>query len=70
MHCKDTLDGAPDRPNQVLIIQEIKALLDPKELGVEIVAARQGMRVRELFASPPSSESKLTWWSHCDVDVI
>ncbi|KAK7023876.1 cyclic-AMP phosphodiesterase [Favolaschia claudopus] len=46
MHCKDTLDGAPDRPNQTLIIQQIKALLEGKELGVEILAARQGMHIR------------------------
>ncbi|KAF7295251.1 hypothetical protein MIND_01064000 [Mycena indigotica] len=45
-HCKDTLNGAPDRPNQTLIMEEIKALLEPKELGVEIIAARQGMRVQ------------------------
>jgi len=46
IHCKDTLDGASDRPNQTLIIEQIKALLDVKELGVEILAARQGMRIR------------------------
>ncbi|KAF7322673.1 hypothetical protein HMN09_00046100 [Mycena chlorophos] len=46
IHCKDTLDGVPDRPNQRLIIQEIKTLLEPRGLGVEIVAARQGMRVQ------------------------
>ncbi|KAJ7236721.1 cyclic-AMP phosphodiesterase [Mycena haematopus] len=46
IHCKDTLDGAPDRPNQTLIIQQIKALLEVKELGVEILAARQGMHIR------------------------
>ncbi|KAF8184971.1 cAMP phosphodiesterases class-II-domain-containing protein [Mycena galopus ATCC 62051] len=46
IHCKDTLDGAPDRPNQTLIIEQIKALLEVKELGVEILAARQGMHIR------------------------
>ncbi|KAJ7074342.1 cAMP phosphodiesterases class-II-domain-containing protein [Mycena amicta] len=46
IHCKDTLDGQPGRPNQALIIGEIKALLEPKELGVEIVAARQGMHIQ------------------------
>jgi 3',5'-cyclic-nucleotide phosphodiesterase len=50
IHCKDTLDGALDRPNQTLIIEQIKALLEVKELGVEILPARQGMRIRE---SPP-----------------
>jgi cAMP phosphodiesterase len=50
IHCKDTLDGAADRPNQTLIIEQLKALLEVKGLGVEILAARQGMRIRE---SPP-----------------
>ncbi|KAJ7756817.1 cyclic-AMP phosphodiesterase [Mycena maculata] len=45
-HCKDTLDGAPDRPNQTLIIKQIKALVEEKELGVEILAAQQGMRIQ------------------------
>jgi 3',5'-cyclic-nucleotide phosphodiesterase len=51
IHCKDTLDGALDRPNQTLIIEQIKALLEVKELGVEILAARQGMRIREWSLS-------------------
>ncbi|KAJ6547146.1 cyclic-AMP phosphodiesterase [Mycena capillaripes] len=46
IHCKDTLDGALDRPNQTLIIEQIKALLEVKELGVEILPARQGTRIR------------------------
>ncbi|KAJ7043277.1 cAMP phosphodiesterases class-II-domain-containing protein [Mycena alexandri] len=46
MHCKDTLDGAEDRPNQTLIIEQIKALLEVKELGVEISPVRQGARIR------------------------
>ncbi|KAF7311630.1 hypothetical protein MKEN_01066200 [Mycena kentingensis (nom. inval.)] len=46
IHCKDTLDGASGRPNQALIIDEINALLGPKELGVEIFPARQGMRIQ------------------------
>ncbi|KAJ7197234.1 cAMP phosphodiesterases class-II-domain-containing protein [Mycena pura] len=45
IHCKDTLNGAPGRPNQTLIIEQIKALLERKELGVEVLAARQGMRI-------------------------
>ncbi|KAJ7168116.1 cyclic-AMP phosphodiesterase [Mycena crocata] len=46
IHCKDTLDGAPDRPNQTLIIEQIKTLVEVKGLGVEILAARQGMRIQ------------------------
>ncbi|KAJ7093154.1 cyclic-AMP phosphodiesterase [Mycena epipterygia] len=46
IHCKDTLDGAPDRPNQTLIIEQIKALMEIKGLGVEILPARQGMRIQ------------------------
>ncbi|KAJ7684734.1 cyclic-AMP phosphodiesterase [Mycena polygramma] len=47
IHCKDTLDGALDRPNQTLIIDQIKALLEAKDLGkVEVLPARQGMRIR------------------------
>ncbi|KAJ7184186.1 cyclic-AMP phosphodiesterase [Mycena filopes] len=46
IHCKDTLDGGEDRPNQTLIIEQIKALLKVKELGVEILPARQGTRIR------------------------
>ncbi|KAJ7445789.1 cyclic-AMP phosphodiesterase [Mycena galericulata] len=45
IHCKDTLDGEPDRPNQTLIVEQIKALVEAKGLGVEILAARQGMRI-------------------------
>ncbi|KAJ7771789.1 cyclic-AMP phosphodiesterase [Mycena metata] len=46
MHCKDTLDGAADRPNQTLIIEQIKTLLQVKALGVEILPVRQGTRIR------------------------
>ncbi|KAJ7470358.1 cyclic-AMP phosphodiesterase [Mycena latifolia] len=46
IHCKDTLDGAPDRPNQTLIIEQIKSLVEAKGLGVEILAAHQGMRIQ------------------------
>ncbi|KAJ7090210.1 cAMP phosphodiesterases class-II-domain-containing protein [Mycena belliarum] len=45
IHCKDDLD-APGRPNQTLIIAQIKALVEVKGLGVEILAARQGMRIQ------------------------
>ncbi|KAJ7285995.1 cAMP phosphodiesterases class-II-domain-containing protein [Mycena rebaudengoi] len=45
IHCKDTLDGSSDRPNQTLIIEEIKRLVEQKGLGAEILAARQGMRI-------------------------
>ncbi|KAJ7632251.1 cAMP phosphodiesterases class-II-domain-containing protein [Roridomyces roridus] len=46
IHCKDTLDGAPDRPNQTLILEQIKALVEEKGLGAEILAARQGMHIQ------------------------
>ncbi|KAJ6606580.1 cAMP phosphodiesterases class-II-domain-containing protein [Mycena vulgaris] len=64
IHCKDTLDGAPDRPNQTLIIEQIKALVEVKGLGVEILAARQGMRIR----GSSMSVSKL--WTHPDARDI
>lgn len=51
IHCKDTLDGAPNRPNQTLIIDQIKTLVEAKGLGVEILAARQGMLIRESRSS-------------------
>ncbi|CAK5279384.1 unnamed protein product [Mycena citricolor] len=46
IHCKDTLDGSADRPNQTIIIDQLRALLDSKRLGVEIIAVRQGMRIK------------------------
>jgi 3',5'-cyclic-nucleotide phosphodiesterase len=53
IHCKDTLDGSSDRPNQTLIIEEIKRLVEQKSLGAEILAARQGMRIGEPYSYLP-----------------
>ncbi|KAH9857812.1 cyclic-AMP phosphodiesterase [Lenzites betulinus] len=44
-HCKDDLHGAFDRPIREVIAGQVRALVDERELGAEIVAVEQGMLI-------------------------
>jgi hypothetical protein len=43
MHCKDTMDCAPDKPIGRVIVEEVRTLVLEKDLGAEIFGAEQGM---------------------------
>ncbi|KAG6832733.1 hypothetical protein H0H92_012305 [Tricholoma furcatifolium] len=45
MHCKDDLAGDPTRPMRNVIVSQIQDLVEKKQLGVEILAVKQGMRI-------------------------
>jgi cAMP phosphodiesterase len=45
MHCKDTLDGAADRPVNHIIVDQVKVLVEARGLGADILATDQGMRI-------------------------
>jgi len=45
IHCKDNLEGVSKVPIRHLIVQQVKALVEEKGLGAEILAAEQGMRI-------------------------
>jgi cAMP phosphodiesterase len=45
MHCKDTMDSAPDQPMNRVIAGQVRALVAEKGLGAEVLAAEQGMRI-------------------------
>jgi cAMP phosphodiesterase len=49
MHCKGDVDGIYDRPINHIIADQVKALLQSKELGVRIVVVEQGMHIREYL---------------------
>lgn len=49
-HCKDSNDALQSRPINYIITEQVKALVNPKRLGVEILAADQGMCIG---AQPP-----------------
>ena len=46
MHCKGDLDGVHDRPINHVIVDQVKTLLEGKELGVRVIAVEQGMHIR------------------------
>jgi cAMP phosphodiesterase len=48
MHCKDTMDCAPDKPIGRVIVEEVRALVLEKGLGAEVLGAEQGMRIGEV----------------------
>jgi 3',5'-cyclic-nucleotide phosphodiesterase len=48
MHCKDTMDCAPDKPIGRVIVEEVRALVLQKGLGAEVFGAEQGMRIGEV----------------------
>ena len=45
IHCKDDLHDTYDRPINEVITDQIRTLIAPKELGVEIIAVEQGMQI-------------------------
>ncbi|KAI0057120.1 hypothetical protein BV25DRAFT_1863869 [Artomyces pyxidatus] len=45
MHCKDDLENAFDRPIQQVIGDQVRALVEKRGLGAEILSAEQGMRI-------------------------
>jgi 3',5'-cyclic-nucleotide phosphodiesterase len=63
-HCKDNLGGGSNLPVRRLIVQQVKTLVEEKSLGVEILAAEQGMRIgtQLLFSvvAKPDSVSLLS----------
>lgn len=46
MHCKGDVDGIYDRPINHIIADQVKELLEGKELGVQVIAVEQGMHIR------------------------
>jgi len=45
MHCKDTLDGAGNKPINHVIVDQVRVLVEARGLGAEILATDQGMRI-------------------------
>ncbi|KAK7043747.1 3',5'-cyclic-nucleotide phosphodiesterase pde1 [Paramarasmius palmivorus] len=45
IHCKDQLDEPLDRPMREVIWEQVKSLMNPLELGVEILSAAPGMHI-------------------------
>jgi len=52
MHCKSDVGGRYDGPISQVIGAEVRALVEKKGLGAEIVVLEQGTRIREFY--PPS----------------
>ncbi|PBK96473.1 cyclic-AMP phosphodiesterase [Armillaria gallica] len=52
IHCKDVMDGAQIR--RAKIVDEVRKLIEPKGLGLQIFAAEQGMHINPIahFKSP------------------
>lgn len=60
MHFKAPMQAAPGIENGKLsqhIASELRVLVDKEELGLEVIAMEQGMRIRESFISTTSSLS-------------
>lgn len=55
IHCKGDVGGKYDEPISQVIGAEVRALVEKKELGVEVVVLEQGTRIRELYPSTPAS---------------
>ena len=51
MHCKSDVGGKYDGPISQVIGAEVRALVEKKGLGVEIVVLEQGTRIRKLYPS-------------------
>ncbi|KAG5637714.1 hypothetical protein H0H81_003478 [Sphagnurus paluster] len=45
MHCKDDLDSDPEKPMRDIIVPQVRALVEQKRLGAEIIAVRQGLHI-------------------------
>lgn len=51
IHCKEDIQHAFDRPIQQVIASQVRALVDAKELGAEIIAVEQGMHISTFSLS-------------------
>ena len=51
MHCKSDVGGKYDGPINQVIGAEVRALIEKKSLGVEVVVLEQGTRIREFYPS-------------------
>lgn len=49
IHCKEDLRHDFDRPINQVIAEQVRALIKVQELGVEIIAAEQGMHIRMIL---------------------
>lgn len=49
MHCKSDVGGVYDGPISHVIGAQVRALVEKKELGAEVVVLEQGTRLREFF---------------------
>lgn len=47
IHCKDDMEDKYDRPIANVIVDQVKALVEEKLLGADIIAAEQGMHISE-----------------------
>lgn len=58
-HCKDNMARDFDKPMRDIIVPQVRALVEGKGLGAQILAAEQGMRIgASSFPSAPSGDSK------------
>lgn len=53
MHCKSDVGGKYDGPISEVIGAEVRALVEQRGLGAEIVVLEQGTRIREFCPCPP-----------------
>jgi len=63
MHCKSDVGGKYDGPISQVIGAEVRALIEKKGLGVEIVVLEQGTRIRKFYPSAPTSRNVNVPWS-------
>ncbi|KAK0448370.1 cAMP phosphodiesterases class-II-domain-containing protein [Desarmillaria tabescens] len=52
IHCKDVKDGAQNL--RAKIVDQVRKLIEPKGLGLQIFAAEQGIHISECFPLPAS----------------
>lgn len=67
IHCKEDLRGAFNRPINQVIAEQVRALTEEQGLGVEIIAAEQGMHIRMffLFSHCPQEQTLKLCYSRC-----
>ena len=62
MHCKSDVGGIYDEPINQIIGAEVRALVEKRELGVEVVVLEQGTRIREFCSTTTVPEySNIPW---------
>lgn len=49
IHCKDDMDGDPDRPVRDIIVEQCRSIVEEKGLGAKVLAAKQGMRIGQFL---------------------